>query len=85
MKNLAFFAIILGLSSPLQAESLSSCHSSCYSAKASCNAKKAHTFNSCDDGLFTCKASCNSGKSQETYGLSPLEISFQPIVDLEKN
>lgn len=85
MKNLALTAAILILSLPLHAESISSCHSSCYSAKASCNAQKAHTFNSCDHNLFTCKASCNSGKSQETYGLSPLEISFQPIIDLEKN
>jgi len=83
MKTIAFIATILSLSLPLHAEMLSSCHSSCYSAKKSCNAKKAHTFNSCDEGLFTCKASCNSGKPQETYGLSPLEISFQPIVDLE--
>lgn len=81
MKIIVFIATILSLSLPLQAESLSSCHSSCYSAKASCNAKKAHTFNSCDDGLFTCKASCNSGKPQEIYGQSPLEISFQPILE----
>lgn len=85
MKNLALTTTILSLSLPLHAKSISSCHSSCYSAKASCNAEKAHTFNSCDHNLFTCKASCNSGKPQETYGLSPLEISFQPIVDLEKN
>lgn len=85
MKNLVLTATILILSLPLHAESISSCHSSCYSAKANCNAQKAHTFNSCDHNLFTCKASCNSGKSQETYGLSPFEISFQPIVDLEKN
>ena len=85
MKTIAFSATILSLSLPLQAENLSSCHSSCYSAKASCSTQKGHTFNSCDSNLFSCKASCNSGKPQENYGLSPLEISFQPILDLEKN
>ncbi|EKE10272.1 MAG: hypothetical protein ACD_16C00059G0019 [uncultured bacterium] len=70
------------LSSPLDAN-ISSCQNSCYRAKANCNSLKSHTFNTCDHDLFTCKASCNSGKPGEVYGGSSLEISFNPILNLE--
>lgn len=65
----------------LHAEVLSSCQSSCYKAKTQCNTLKSHTLNTCDHDLFTCKASCNSGKPEETYGISPIQVSVKPIFD----
>ena len=82
MKIFLITITTLSLSLPLYADILS-CQNSCYRAKANCNAFKSHTFNTCGHDLFTCKASCNSGKREEVYGASPLEISFNPILNLE--
>jgi hypothetical protein len=66
-------------------EGISTCQNNCYLQKASCNAKKSHTFNACDSDHLACKASCASGSPHKSYltGI-PLDISFHPILDLER-
>lgn len=84
MKGPILITTLLTLGTSVHAETLSSCHSACFSAKQECNRKKSHTFNTCDHDLFTCKASCQSGKKQEVYTTTlPIDIAFHPVLDLE--
>lgn len=84
MKYLGITLAGLVCTSAVFARDYSACHEKCFLAKASCNAKKSHTFNSCEPELTACKASCESGRPQEAYRESPaLEIALNPIVDVE--
>ncbi len=84
MKLLSVSIIIITCAFTLsvKAETLSSCQSSCFAAKQSCNSDKSHTFNNCAHDLFSCKASCRSGKPQKVYGNYRLNIGFHPILRL---
>jgi|JI6StandDraft_1071083.scaffolds.fasta_scaffold307662_2 hypothetical protein len=70
--------------SSVQAETPSSCHSSCFENKQACNHKKSHTFNGCHEELFMCKASCVTGKTPEAFRTSiPIDVNFNPVFDFK--